>query len=149
MIASDPRKAAQDLEKWAGELEKRSARYTQLHQRMTALAVTETSTDGAVRVTVDGNGLPTELTVTERGRSVDPARLSAELMACLRRAQATLRAQVEEVTRETVGDDGAGANIVAQYAQRFPDPEAEPSGPPRRPSREHQMTDVREEWDER
>lgn len=118
---TDPGKIAQDLEKWAAGLEQRSRRFTDLHQRMNSLRVTETSRDGAVRVTVDGNGIPTELTLTERSAGIDPGQLSAELMACLHRAQATLRAQVEETTHEMVGDDETGAVIVNQYAQRFPD----------------------------
>lgn len=127
----DPGKTAQDLEKWAAGLEQRSRRFTELHERMNSLRVTETSRDGAVRVAVDGNGIPTELTLTERSEGIDPAQLSAELMSCLHRAQASLRAQVEQATNELVGDDEAGAVIVNQYAERFPelsDDQREPDG---------------------
>ncbi|WP_084735291.1 YbaB/EbfC family nucleoid-associated protein [Actinophytocola xinjiangensis] len=121
MAGMDPGRTARDLEQWAAGLEQRAQRFTDLHQRMNALRITETSSDGAVRVTVDGNGSPTELTLTERSAGVEPGQLSAELMSCLHRAQAGLRAQVEQLTEETVGDDEAGAVIVDQYTQRFPD----------------------------
>lgn len=121
MITSDPGKAARELETWAGQLEQRAQRFTDLHQRMSGLAVTESTPDGSVRVTVDGNGLPTELTLTERSRGVAPEKLSADLMACLRKAQLALRQQVEALTTETVGDDPSGGVIVAQYAERFPE----------------------------
>ncbi|MFC5290708.1 YbaB/EbfC family nucleoid-associated protein [Actinokineospora guangxiensis] len=124
----NPGKAARQMQQMAERMQERSRRFTELHTAMSALVVTETSADGAVRVAVDGNGLPTELTLTERSRGMDPERLSAELMATLRRAQAELRARVEAATRESVGDDEAGAAILAQYAQRFPDPE--PAAPP-------------------
>ena len=126
----NPGKAAREMQRLAERMQERSRRFTELHTQMSALSVTETSADGAVRVSVDGNGLPTELTLTERSRGVEPERLSTELMACLRRAQAQLRARVEAATREAVGDDEAGAAIVAQYAERFPD--AEPPPPPGR-----------------
>lgn len=131
MIGSDPGKTARDLEKWAAGLEQRSRRFTELHQQMNSLRVTEVSRDGAVRVSVDGNGVPTELALTERSVGIDPGQLSAELMACLHRAQGALRAQVERLTTDLVGDDEAGAVIVNQYAERFPqvfDDQGEPDG---------------------
>src|SRR5918999_5267232 len=60
--------------------------YRSPQHRVSQLVVTEASADGAVRVSVDGRGVPIELILTDRARDVDPARLSAELMSCLRRA---------------------------------------------------------------
>ncbi len=68
--------------------------YRSLQHQMSELVATETSVDGAVRVSVDARGLPTELIVTDRARGMDPARLSAELMSCLRRAHSTLAGRV-------------------------------------------------------
>lgn len=144
MVSAQPGKAAQEMEKWAEQLQQRSARYTELHQRMSGLSETETSADGTVRVSVDGNGLPTELTVTDRGRGADPAKLSAALMACLAAAQAKLRARVEEVTRETVGEDGPGEAILAQYRERFPDPPENEFA--KRPRRDNTLAE--QEWDD-
>ncbi|MGA9312843.1 MAG: YbaB/EbfC family nucleoid-associated protein, partial [Pseudonocardiaceae bacterium] len=90
---------------------------------MSQLVVTETSADGMVRVSVDAQGVPTELTLTDRARAGDPARLSAELMTCLRRAHSTLAAQVQDLVTASVpdGHDDAAARIVASYRDRFPD----------------------------
>jgi hypothetical protein len=86
--------------------------------------VTETSADSAVRVTVDAQGVPTELTLTDRARGLDPARLSAELMSCLQRAQRTLTARVQDLVTGSVPDDAddTAARIVASYRDRFPEP---------------------------
>jgi len=54
---------------------------------------------------VDAQGVPTEMTLTDRARGADPARLSAELMTCLRRAQRTLAAQVQDLVTASVQDD--------------------------------------------
>jgi hypothetical protein len=80
-----------------------------------------------VRVSVDARGVPTELTLTDRARGADPARLSAELMTCLRRAQQTLAAQVRDlVATSLVGGEDAAAQIVASYRDRFGDPAGHP-----------------------
>jgi YbaB/EbfC DNA-binding family protein len=128
----DPRQATQrgpsgaELSDWALHLKERANRFSELHTRMNALSVTEESPDGTVRVTVDGDGLPTDLALTEASRGVDPARLSASLMACLHRAQATLRHRITDTIRAVVGEDQVGDRIAAQYSEKFPDP-PEPS----------------------
>ncbi|WP_433725298.1 hypothetical protein ACQP0C_29940 [Nocardia sp. CA-129566] len=55
-------------------------------------------------------------------KGMDPATVSAEIMSCMRRAQAKLRTDVAELVRDTVGDDPAGAAIVAGFTRRFPEP---------------------------
>ena len=137
MTSPTPDKAAADLEKWATQLEQKAQRYQQMQRQLDQTSVTETSPDGMFRVTVDANGVPTELGVAERARGVDPAQISAGLMATMRRAQGRLRAQVQELVQTSVGDDGPGQNLVAQYRERFPEPPADqqepPAGPPQRP----------------
>jgi hypothetical protein len=132
-VITNPGRTARELADWAKQLEARASRFDELHTRMSALAVTEQSADGSVRVTVDSNGLPTELTLTRRSQGHSPAHLSVELMACLRRAQAGLRSRVEDMTRAVVGPDEAADRILARYADRFPDP----AGPEPRPVQAH------------
>ncbi|MBB4686187.1 YbaB/EbfC family nucleoid-associated protein [Amycolatopsis jiangsuensis] len=153
----DPAQAGQEMARWAEQLQRKAQTFQQLQQRMTHLTATATSPDGAVRVTVDSQGVPTELTVTERGRGGDPAALSAQLMACLTSAQTQLSGQVQELVQDTVPEDDPSAErIVGSYRDRFPDqaetePEAGGTGvldvgriedeeppsapPPRRPAR--------------
>lgn len=134
MNAPDPMKLAEDLTRWAQGLEQQAQRYGELQEQLDRTNATAESPDGAVRVTVDSTGVPTELTITERGRGADPRALSDALLATMRRAQVALREQVSELTSATVGDDGPGNDIVAQYAERFPDPveESEPGEPTRK-----------------
>ncbi|MBV9649104.1 MAG: YbaB/EbfC family nucleoid-associated protein [Pseudonocardiales bacterium] len=120
----DPGQAGQALIGRADQLERKAEAYRDLHHQMSQLSVTEASADGMVRVSVDARGVPTELTLTDRARGADPARLSAELMTCLRRAQHTLTAQVQDLvaTSEVGSQDAAAAHIVASYRDRFGDP---------------------------
>ena len=83
--------------------------YRSPQHRVSQLVVTEVSADGAVRVSVDAHGVPTELILTDRARGVDPARLSAELMSCLQRARSTLAGRVtSSVPSSGNGDDDPG-----------------------------------------
>jgi DNA-binding protein YbaB len=130
----DPSQAGHALIEWAEQLQRKAQTYRGLQHEMSQLGVTETSADGMVRVSVDAQGMPTELTLTDRARGADPARLSAELMTCLRRAHRTLAAQVQDLVTAFVPDSGddAAARIVASYRDRFPDI---PGGAPARPAR--------------
>jgi DNA-binding protein YbaB len=124
----DPGQAGQALIGWAEQLQRKADAYRGLHHQMSQLTVTETSADGMVRVSVDGQGVPTELTLTDRARGADPARLSAELMTCLRRAHSTLATQVQDLVTASVPDseEDAAAQIVASYLNRFGDPTGNP-----------------------
>ncbi|HET9255743.1 MAG TPA: YbaB/EbfC family nucleoid-associated protein [Pseudonocardiaceae bacterium] len=117
----DPGEAKQALIGWAELLTRKADAYRGLHYQMSRLAVTETSADGMVRVSVDACGVPTELTLTQRARGVDPARLSAELMTCLRRAHGTLATQVQDLVSASLPDgaDDAVARVVATYRDHF------------------------------
>ncbi|MEO7194947.1 MAG: YbaB/EbfC family nucleoid-associated protein [Pseudonocardiaceae bacterium] len=130
----DPSQAGRALIEWAEHLQHKAQAYRGLQNQMSQLGVTETSSDGMVRVSVDAQGIPTELTLTDRSRGADPARLSAELMTCLRRAQRTLAAQVQDLVTESVQDsrDDAAERIMASYRNRFPAP---PEDPPARHAR--------------
>lgn len=132
MVSSDPGEAAEALGQLAQNLEQRAHQFEQLHGSMSNMTVTETSPAGRVTVTVDGNGVPTDIRLAESVRGVAPATVSAEIMTCLQRAQAKLRDQVADLVHNTVGDDAAGAQMVNQFRDRFPDP-TEPAPEPAAP----------------
>jgi DNA-binding protein YbaB len=129
VISSDPSQAAEELDRWAAGLERQARRYNDLQQQLDRTSVTESTQDGTIRVTVDSNGVPTRLEFSEGIRERPPRRLADEVMACMRRAQATLRDRVEELVHVTVAaDDEPARNIVAQYQERFPDPIEDTAG---------------------
>ncbi|MFQ6392786.1 YbaB/EbfC family nucleoid-associated protein [Nocardia sp. KC 131] len=129
MASSDLNGAAGELARWAQNLERKSQQYQDLQGRIAAVSVTETSTDKRISVTVDSNGVTTGIYLAANARGMDPATLATELMACTRRAQAKLRAQVTDLVQNTVGDDGPGQTIIGQYAQQFPDPDSADAPP--------------------
>ncbi|TQM25879.1 YbaB/EbfC family nucleoid-associated protein [Nocardia bhagyanarayanae] len=121
MAVFDPSRAGEDLVRMAADFERQAGRFEQLRGRVAALAVTETSRDRRIGVTVDSNGVTTDITLAASTRGMDPAAITAEIMSCLHRALARLRTQVTEAVHEVVGDDPAGTAITDQYARRFPD----------------------------
>lgn len=111
------------LDKMSEQLQQKAQRYGQFQARLNEVTVSRTSSDGRVRITVDSNGVPTEITLTDRARGVDPAELTRGINSTLRSAQAELRAEVENLAGEIVGDDEPANNILSQYQTRFPDVE--------------------------
>lgn len=117
---SDP---VNSLDKLSEQLQQKAQRYGHFQARLNEVTVSRTSSDGRVRITVDSNGVPTDITLTDRAKGVDPAELTRAINSTLRSAQAELRAEVESLAGEIVGDDEPANNILSQYRARFPDTE--------------------------
>ncbi|MGW6702931.1 YbaB/EbfC family nucleoid-associated protein [Nocardia sp. NPDC055049] len=134
MVGFDPSRAAEELARFAADLEQKAQRYEELQGQMAMTSATASSAGGRVSVTVDSTGVPTAIGLGPATRSMDPDALSAEILSCMRKAQVTLRSEVADVMSRVVGEDPAGESILDILAERFPDVEAELAGehlPPR------------------
>jgi hypothetical protein len=108
---------------WQSRVVENAARYQELHQRLSRLSASETSPDGAVRVTVSATGLMTGLEVSETARFGSHAEMADAVMDCLRRAQARLPDLVGQAVTESVGTtDPTGELLVDEMRRRFPEP---------------------------
>ncbi|WP_431882390.1 YbaB/EbfC family nucleoid-associated protein [Micromonospora gifhornensis] len=106
---------------WATSMSERAAQAQAMSQRIAELSVSATGADGAVKVTVAGSGIVTDLRLDDRLSNWSGARLAAEIMATMRRAQGRLAGAVSDITAQTVGADSETARaVVASYAERFP-----------------------------
>jgi hypothetical protein len=102
-------------------------------------------------VTVSASGLLTDLVLRERWHPQPLPEVAAEIMDCVRRAQARIPELLRQAMSETVGADPASHLLVADARRRFPEPEPhEPRHAPvqRRDSRAPQR-DSTDDWDER
>ncbi|GAB3843172.1 hypothetical protein GCM10029963_17430 [Micromonospora andamanensis] len=107
---------------WAASMSERAAQAQEMSQRVAGLSVSATGGDGAIEVTVAGSGIVTDLRIDDRLANWSGARISAEIMATMRRAQGRLSAAVAEIAGQTVGANSETARaIVASYAERFPE----------------------------
>lgn len=133
MFGTDPDQAQRRVSQWAQQFADRAERFQTMREQVEQISVTESSSDGAVRVTVDSTGAPTDLVLTDKIRSMAPPEVAAQVMACLRRAQGRLAGRVEAAMAATVGDDEQVIDhVVAGYRARFPDEQKD--NPPRRPA---------------
>ncbi len=87
------------------------------------LSVPASGRDGAVRVTVAGSGVMTDLRLDDRVLRWPASEIAAQVMSVMRRAQASLASRVAEIADETVGADSeTGRAVVDGFVRRFPEP---------------------------
>lgn len=121
---------ARRITEWRGVVAEQAKRYDAASRAIEGVSVTETAAGGAIVVTVASSGIPTDLRLGADVGRMKPDQIAAQIMACLRRAQARLADRVGAAVADTVGG-GAGAEaIVEQYQHRFPPPPDLAAQPP-------------------
>jgi DNA-binding protein YbaB len=113
--------AARMIDDWERNAVEKVARFKELAEQVEQVAITESVADGAVRVTVDHNGLLTDIAMTDGVRWMEPSEIAANVMAAIRRAQSRYPARLAEILADTVGeDDPAARHILARAEETFP-----------------------------
>ncbi|MET8234238.1 YbaB/EbfC family nucleoid-associated protein [Micromonospora sp. NPDC005298] len=116
------------LADWETSLSERAARARALSTRLRAITGTATSPDGTVDVTVDSNGLLSDLRLDERIRQQSAARTARQITDTTRAAHADLLRRVDDATVETLGaGDPTGQAVVDSYRRRMDPTEGEPN----------------------
>jgi DNA-binding protein YbaB len=122
MFDADPDEMPRRLSQWAQGFADKAEQFHAMRSQVEQVQVSESSRDGAVRVTVDSRGALTELAFTDRIREVSPPELAAQVMACVRRAQQQLAPLVQDAMQATVGSENLLVdNVVSGYRERFGD----------------------------
>jgi len=120
MYDIDPDEAQRRLSQWTQGFAAKAEQFHAMRSQVEQVQVSETSRDGAVRVTVDSRGALTELAFTDRIREMSAPELAVQVMACLRRAQRQLAPLVHEAMQATVGgDEPVVEKVVSGYRERF------------------------------
>jgi DNA-binding protein YbaB len=120
MYDTDPDEMERRLSQWTQEFAAKAKQFHAMRTQVERVAVTESSRDGAVRVTVDSRGMLTDLALTDRIRDMSPPELAVQVMACLRRAQQQLTPLVQDAMQATVGgDEPVVEKVVSGYRERF------------------------------
>jgi DNA-binding protein YbaB len=129
----DPDEAQRQIDAWAQGFADKAQRYQAAQERTEQVRLTESSADGAVRVTVGADGTVTDLEFGNRARTIPLPELSGQILATMRRAQAGIAERVAEVMTEQLGDEDQQTRslLLDNLRTRFPVPEAdEPLEPP-------------------
>ena len=133
------------MQGWEQQVAETARRYQQLREKLAQLSITEASGDGAVKVTITASGLLTDLVLRERWRPEPLPDIAAEIMDCVRRAQAKIPDLLRQAMSDTIGEQDSNTHLLLSEArQRFP--EQEPQEP--RPARTTQPVS-KDDWDER
>jgi hypothetical protein len=108
---------------WDQQVVDNALRYRRLHERVARISITESSRDGTVEVTVSTTGVITDLVLRERRRPTFLPEVAAQIMECVRRAQARIPDLLREAVFDTIGrDDPSTHLLLADARQRFPEP---------------------------
>jgi hypothetical protein len=125
------------ISEWRAGVAEQANRFDATRRAIDEVSVTETAVGGAIVLTVESSGIPTDLHLGDDVARMKPAAIAAEIMNCLHRAQTRLADRVGTLVAETAGDDASADAIVA------PAPPA-PATPPRpKPAR---PDDEDEDW---
>ncbi|HEX5349557.1 MAG TPA: YbaB/EbfC family nucleoid-associated protein [Pseudonocardiaceae bacterium] len=120
MYDTDTDEMERRLSQWTQGFAEKAKRFHAMRTLVEQVQVTESSRDGAVRVTVDSRGMLTDLALTDRIREMSAPELAAQVMACLRRAQQQLAPLVQDAMQATVGGDQPVVDkVVSGYRERF------------------------------
>jgi DNA-binding protein YbaB len=119
---STPEQAERWIDEWADSLARKAERYQSVQAQVEQVRLSATSQDGAVRVTVGANGVPTDLELSDRTRSMPTGELAALILTTMRRAQTGIADRVAQIMQDTVGQDtGTIARVVDEYRRQFPE----------------------------
>ncbi|MEV4754647.1 YbaB/EbfC family nucleoid-associated protein [Micromonospora sp. NPDC049559] len=123
MFGADPDDAEAWIRSWTAQVSARASAAAELADRVAMIKATASGADGAIRVTVDGSGVPSELRLDDRVQRMRGEELAGEIMRVLRKAQASLADEVGSVVHATVGSDSeTGRAVIDSFERRFPAP---------------------------
>jgi hypothetical protein len=106
---------------WERQVAENAQRCQDLRERLSRLSLTETSRDGLVQVTVSSSGLLAGLVLDDRRQPTSLRQVAAEIMDCVRRAQARIPGLLEQAMVETMGTDDPSTHVIlADARKRFP-----------------------------
>jgi DNA-binding protein YbaB len=111
------------MQAWERQVAENAARFRALQERLSSLSITEASGDGAIKVTVSASGLLTNLVLRERWHPEPLPALAAEILDCVRRAQARIPDLLRQAMFDTVGSQDPSTHLLlAEARERFPEP---------------------------
>lgn len=120
MAEPDPQQPFSEV---AAEARHTVERLGQLRSKAEQVTVTATSPDGAVTVTVNSGGVPTDLRITDDASGQSGARIAAQVLETMRKAQSRIADSMSEVM--PTDDPELRDRILAVYHDRFPEPEGQ------------------------
>jgi DNA-binding protein YbaB len=118
------------VREWQDRAAEKAEKFNRLQQQVEQISVTESSRDGAIRVTVASTGMLQDLQLADNANNRPMPRLGAEIMRLVQQAQAKIPGQMQEAVEGTVGlADSAAQHVLDQARKHFPEPPPEEEPP--------------------
>lgn len=119
-------------EQWLSNFEATIAsvreRAAEFEENLASAGATESSEDGAVRVSVAPNGSLTELSIADSALRGSGSQLAEQIMRLARKAQRAAAVRVTEAFAPLAGEDSESLRMVTGFVPP-PEPEPEPPSP--------------------
>ncbi len=114
------------LNSWTASVNAQAERAAQLTSRVAALTANAESSDGSIKVTVGSTGQIEKLALDDRVQRLSGEELSRQILAVMRKAQASLSTLVASEVEATVGvDTETGRAVIGSFETRFQHPPQE------------------------
>jgi hypothetical protein len=111
------------LNTWTASVNAQAERAAQLSSRVAALSAKAESSDGSIKVTVGATGQIERLSLDDRVQRFSGEELARQILAVMRKAQASLSTLVTAEVAATVGvDTETGRAVIGSFETRFPQP---------------------------
>jgi DNA-binding protein YbaB len=111
------------VREWQERATEKAEKFGRMQQQIEEIAVTESSKDGAITVTIASSGTLQDLSLAENAGNRPMAKLGAEIMRLVQTAQAKIPDRMQEAVAGTVGlDDTAAQHVLGQARAHFPEP---------------------------
>jgi len=125
-VFNDIDAAEEWLNTWTASVNAQAERAAQLTSRVAALTAKAESADGSIKVTVGSTGQIERLSLDDRVQRLSGNELSRQILAVMRKAQASLSTLVTSEVAATVGvDTETGRAVIGSFETRFPQPPEE------------------------
>lgn len=122
-MVNDIDAAEEWLNNWTASVNAQAERAAQLTSRVAALTANAESGDGSIKVTVGSTGQIEKLALDDRVQRLSGEELSRQILAVMRKAQASLSTLVTAEVAATVGvDTETGRAVIGSFETRFPQP---------------------------
>ncbi|MEU6127716.1 YbaB/EbfC family nucleoid-associated protein [Saccharopolyspora sp. NPDC047091] len=122
------------VREWQERATEKAEKFGRMQAQIEQISVTESSRDGAVRVTVGSSGMIEDLMLAESAGNRPMAKLAGEIMRTVQLAQSKLPERMQEAAASTVGEgDEAVRHMLGQAKRFFPEPPEEAEEPSRHP----------------
>ncbi|MBB5153080.1 YbaB/EbfC family nucleoid-associated protein [Saccharopolyspora phatthalungensis] len=129
-VGADIGAAERMVQQWQERAAEKAEKFSRMQQEIEQIAVTETSRDGSIQVTIGSNGILRDLQLTENASNRPMAKLAAEIMRAVQAAQARVPALMQQAVADTVGlEDPAAQHVLGEARKSFPDPPADEDEP--------------------